>query len=589
MDTEERVTPEEPTDARRRIGVYICHCGGNISDFVDVAAVRDAVAGDPGVVHVETTLFACSDATQHDMIEQIHQDGLDGLVVASCSPKLHVPTFRAVARRAGLNQFQYTQVNIREQCSWVHSDDRAGATDKATGLVRAGIGHASLSVPLDPVTVATVPAALVVGGGVAGLRAAVGLAELGLGVTLVERADHLGGAVGELGTMFPSGLAGRDLVAQLVDEVAARPAITVLLETELVAKSGTFGNYEVTLRGPAGSEPVTQTVGVLVIATGFDSYEPALGEFGYGIDGVLTLPEFTHLVDSSSGPLTHAGRPVRSIAYVYCVGSRQPGGNEYCSKYCCTATAHVAVEVAKRDDRVAQYHLYRDVRTYGVYELLYEEARKRGSVYLKFADDEPPAVTREGDQLVVTTRDTLTADATLQIPVDLVVLVTGMVPTANHDLTSLLKLPLGSDGFYNEIHPKLRPVETVVDGVLIAGASQGPKTVSESVASALAAVAQSGAMLLKGQAELNPLVAVVDDACAWCGACASVCPYDAIEQVEIDGRAVARISPTACKGCGGCAPYCPNEAINLLGVTTDQVQHMIAGMAGDVHEEVLVS
>ena len=585
---QEMTAPTTDADPRR-IGVYICHCGGNISDFVDVAAVRDAVAADANVVHAETTLFACSDATQHDMVERIERDGLDGLVVASCSPKLHVPTFRAVARRAGLNQFQYTQVNIREQCSWVHSDDRPGATAKATGLVRAGIGHASLSVSLEPVTVATVPSALVVGGGVAGLRAAVGLADLGLGVTLVERTNHLGGAVGGLGAMFPSGQSGRDLIAQLVEEVAARPTITVRLETELVAKSGTFGNYEVGLQGPAGTDPITVTVGVLVIATGFASYEPELGEFGYGIEGVVTLPEFTAMVDASSGPVQYRGRPVGSIAYVYCVGSRQPGGHEYCSKYCCTATAHVAVQVAQLDDRVAQYHLYRDVRTYGVYELLYEEARKRGSVYLKYADDEPPAVERRGDQLVVTARYTLTSPDELEIPVDLVVLVTGMVPAENHDLTRLLKLPLGSDGFYNEIHPKLRPVETVVDGVLIAGVSQGPKTVSESVSSALAAVAQSGAMLLKGQAELNPLVAVVGESCAWCGACASVCPYDAIAPVEVDGVTVAHIDPTACKGCGGCAPYCPNEAIDLLGVTTAQVEHMIDGMVGPVREEVLVS
>ena len=579
MENEEMTTPTTDAD-RRRIGVYICHCGGNISDFVDVAAVRDAVAADDNVVHAETTLFACSDATQHDMVERIQRDGLDGLVVASCSPKLHVPTFRAVARRAGLNQFQYTQVNIREQCSWVHSDDRPGATAKAAGLVRAGIGHASLSVPLEPVTVATVPSALVVGGGVAGLRAAVGLADLGLGVTLIERTDHLGGTVGGLGAMFPSNQSGRELIAQLVAEVAARPTITVRLETELVAKSGTFGNYEVGLQGPAGTDPVTATVGVLVIATGFASYEPALGEFGYGIEGVVTLPEFTAMVDASSGPLEYRGRPVGSIAYVYCVGSRQPGGNEYCSKYCCTATAHVAVQVAALDERVAQYHLYRDVRTYGVYELLYEEARKRGSVYLKYADDEPPAVERRGDQLVVTARDTLTSSDELEIPVDLVVLVTGMVPAENHDLTKLLKLPLGSDGFYNEIHPKLRPVETVVDGVMIAGTCQGPKPATEAVSGGLAAVTQSAGILKRGFAELDPLVATVNEAaCTGCGACLTTCPYDAISSYVCDTGQKALVSAANCKGCGGCVPVCPDDAIDLLGYTSAQMLAAIDGLA----------
>ncbi|MEJ2217922.1 MAG: CoB--CoM heterodisulfide reductase iron-sulfur subunit A family protein [Gemmatimonadota bacterium] len=567
--------------SERRIGVYICHCGGNISDYVDVAKVRDAVADEPGVVHAETTMFACSDGAQHDMIRKIQDEHLDGLVVASCSPKLHLHTFRGVSKRAGLNPFEYTQVNIREQDSWAHGDDPVGATRKAIGLIRAGIAKTRASEPLEPIGVETTSRALVVGGGIAGLRAAIGLADIGLGVTLVEREAELGGWVGRFGPMFPHERSGRDLVANLVAEVRKHPGITVFTRAELVGKSGSFGNYsaELSVAPPDGGEPETVRVdvGAIVIATGFDTYQPEAGEYGYGIDGVLTLPEFKELVDATPGPLQYNDRPVRTIAYIYCVGNRQPEGNAYCSKYCCSAAVHESIQVSRHDVAAHQYHLYRDIRTYGRYELMYEESRKRGSVYMKFPDDTPPSVERGRDgKLLVTTVDALTGGEKVSLEADLVVLVTGMVPRQNADLTDLLKLPLGSDGFYNEIHPKLRPVETVVDGVMIAGTCQGPKTSSESVASSLAAVTQCGAMLMQGTAELDPLVATVDaEACTGCGECLEACPYSAIRKVTDGGRKVITIDATACKGCGGCAPYCPEDAIDLLGNTDEQIRGMI--------------
>jgi heterodisulfide reductase subunit A len=385
--------------------------------------------------------------------------------------------------------------------------------------------------------------------------------------------------------MYPNGKNGHDLVAGLVAEVKRRPSITVLTGAEMVGKSGSFGNYVVDIRvGDPGSEAISVLVGSIVIATGFDAYQPEVGELGYGIDGVLTLPEYKELLDGATGSLTYRGRPVRSIAYVYCVGSRQPadgnGANEYCSRYCCTAAVHASIQASRLDASVRQFHLYRDMRTYGKYETLYTESRKAGSVYLRFPDDEPPAVAAGKDgRLVVTVRDLLTGGEELAIPADLLVLVTGMVPRKNEQLIGTLKLPLGSDGFFNEIHPKLRPVETVVDGVLIAGACQGPKSSTESVASGLAAVTQSAAILRKGYAELDPLVAVVDtDACTACGKCLTACPYDAISMVAMDGREVAVISETGCKGCGGCVPVCPDDAIDLLGYTDAQIRAQIDGL-----------
>lgn len=571
-------TPPEEGDGERRIGVFICHCGGNISDYVDVAAVRDALKDEKGVVVAETTMFACSDGTQHDMIDQIREQGLDGLVVASCSPKLHQITFRGVSKRADLNPYAYTQVNIREQDSWAHGDDPQGATEKAIALVRAGIGRTRNSQPLVPLVVETTPATMVVGAGIAGMRAAIGLADTGLHVYLVEREPQLGGWAGRFGAMFPNDRSGREQIDVLKAEIAKRPTITVFTDAELVGKTGSFGNYEAEVRvGGRNPDSIRATVGSIVIATGFDSYAPEVGEFGYGIDGVLTLPEFKELVDGTTGELSYGGRRVRSIAYVYCVGSRQPGGNEYCSKYCCAATAHASILVSSLDPAIRQFHLNRGVRTYGKYELMYTQARENGAVYMTYPDDTPPAVVQgKGGRLDVTVTDTLTAGKEVTIPVDLVVLVTGMVPRDNGELTDLLKLPVGDDGFYNEIHPKLRPVETVVDGVMIAGSCQGPKTATESVASGMAAVAQSAAILKKGVAELDPLVATVHaDACTGCGDCLTTCPYDAIAQVESEGRTVAEVAAAVCKGCGGCVPLCPEGALDLLGYTDAQMTAMI--------------
>ncbi len=566
----------------RKVGVYVCHCGGNISDYVDVERVASEALGEEAVVVARSPMFACSEAGQQEIAEDIEKYGLDGLVVASCSPKLHTYTFRGLAARAGVNPYEYTQVNVREQCSWVHRDDEDAATAKALGLVRAGIARTRLTTPLEPIVVETTPKTLVIGGGIAGLRAAIGLADIGLQVVLVERELTLGGWVGRFGEMYPHGKNGRALIEGLVAEVKRRPAITVLTGAEMVAKSGSFGNYVVDVRvGGPGAGAIQVLVGSIVVATGFDSYQPEVGELGYGIDGVLTLPEFKELLDGASGPLAYRGRPVRSIAYVYCVGSRQPadgnGANEYCSRYCCTAAVHASVQASRLDATVRQFHLYRDMRTYGRYETLYTESRQAGSVYLRFPDDEPPAVAAGADgRLVVTVRDLLTGGEELAIPADLVVLVTGMVPRRNEELVGTLKLPLGSDGFFNEIHPKLRPVETVVDGVLIAGACQGPKSSAESVASGLAAVTQSAAVLRKGYAELDPLVAVVDaDACSACGICLTACPYDAISMAAGEGREVAVISETGCKGCGGCVPVCPDDAIDLLGYTDAQIRAQI--------------
>ena len=265
-----------------KIGVYVCQCGGNIGDYVDVNEVVAAVEKEQGVTVAKTAMFTCSDATQTEIIDDAREQGLDGLVIASCSPKLHTYTFRDVAKRAGMNPFQYTQVNVREQCSWTHTDDHEGATEKAVRLVRAGINRTRLTDPLEPIVVETTPASLVVGGGVAGLRAALGLAEVGLHVFLVEKEAKLGGWVAGFREMYPHGRNGRELIAKLEEKVRSHPAITVFTQAELIAKSGSFGNYKATVAVKNGGalETITVDVGSIVIATGFDTYKPEEGELG---------------------------------------------------------------------------------------------------------------------------------------------------------------------------------------------------------------------------------------------------------------------------------------------------------------------
>jgi len=425
---------------------------------------------------------------------------------------------------------------------------------------------------------------VVIGAGVAGMVASLTLADMGLDVFLVEREAKVGGWTRRWGKLFPSDRKGEDLVEELAGKVKAQPRITLFTQAELIEKSGTVGDFTVTLRVRDKSN-ISLNVGAIIVATGFDPYQPDEGEYGWGQSRVVTLPQYEDMLAQGDGPLTVGGRPVKTVAYVYCVGSRQSEDcglehpNQYCSRFCCSAAVHAGIKASERDPGLNQYHLYRDMRTYGKYELLYEKASRDGSVFIRFDEEAPPEVYDEGDKMIVKVADVLDAGEEIEIPADLVVLVTGMVPRQNDGLVAALKIPTGSGGFFNEIHPKLRPVETAINGVFIAGASQGPKTVAESVASSLAAVAKGGALVMKGYVDLDPHVAVVNSgACTWCGKCAEACPYDAIEKAEEGGREVARIIDALCKGGGPCVPVCPEGAIDLKGYTDRQVRSMIESM-----------
>jgi len=579
-----------------RTGVYVCHCGGNIADVVDVERVVKEVNDLPGVVVARDNTFMCSDPGQAAILEDVEEHGLNRVVVAACSPTLHEGTFRSVLKRAGVNVYLLEQANIREQVSWVHHAG-AEATDKATTLIRAALAKAGKLGPLAPVSVNATRRALVVGGGVAGLRAAQDIAARGLEVVLVEREAQLGGFALGLDRLFPNEEHAQELVGRLVESVERDPKVEILLNTEIVRAEGYVGNFTANLRQSEDSSERTVEAGVVVVATGFRPYVPQKKEFGYGKRAnVITLPDFIKLLaegGSEQATLEVAGQPIRSVGFIHCVGSRQREGvhkpqadgkvNAYCSRVCCTATLHAACELHEAYPDVEVHDFYQDIRTYGRgHEDYYERASKAGVIFYRYEGDEPPKVKNapKDDEraLLVSLKDGLTWGEEVEVGVDLLVLAVGMTPADNEALVGSLKLPTGADRFLQEVHPKLQPVEQAVTGVLLAGTCQAPKDITESCASSSASASKALTILERGTVELDPFVAHIDqDRCDGQGLCVAECSYEgAIRLVKGPGEGGhAEINPAVCVGCGCCVAVCPSRAIDINGWTLDQYDAMV--------------
>jgi heterodisulfide reductase subunit A len=660
-----------------RVGVYVCYCGGNISETVDCESVARALGAEPGVIVARTDMSLCSDAGQAMIEQDIREHGLNRVVVGACAPSLHETTFRAAIGRAGLNPYVYYHVCLREQDSWVHQGTPSKATEKAVRLMKAGVAKVRLLEPLEPIRLRAEKHALVIGGGVAGLTAALYMARSGIRVTLIEKTPFLGGRMAQLEALFPDGQQARPALHGLIADVLADPMITVLTGAELTAISGYVGDFQVEItqqsRGvsegfggleaaaaacpvevpdafnyglttrkaiyrrypdaapqtpaidwehctrcgdclsaaPTGLEldnkPRTTelNVGALAVATGFQPYEPRQGEFGYGQHpGVLTLAQLIRLLAISEGAaLRWQERPVRSIAFIHCVGSREIPGvhephgeggvNDYCSRVCCTATLHAATEVHHRFPDVRIFDFFSDIRTYGRgHEEVYVRASEAGVCFLRFHNDDRPevVVAPSGDEspLLVRARDHLTWGRELEVPVDLVVLATAVLPSSVQDIVEQLKIAVGTDHFLLEAHPKLRPVETAVSGVVLAGSAQAPMNIPEACAAASAAAAKVAALLGRGSVTLEPFVArVAPELCDGTGRCVEVCAYeDAIrlKSVVVDGveRRRAVVTPANCVGCGVCVSACPNHAIDVQGWTLAQYEGMVDAITADL-------
>lgn len=552
-----------------KVGVYICHCGINIAGTVDVKRVAEYAASLPDVAVARDYTYMCSDPGQALIVDDIRQLNLNRVVVASCSPRMHEPTFRSAVARAGLNPYCFEMANIREQCSWVHPAGRE-ATEKAMQLVAAAVSKAVRLEPLEEREVSTTPAALVIGGGVAGMQAALDLAEAGFPVALVERERTLGGHVAGLQRTFPTLEPTAGLLSSIVERVLLQPRIRVLLGAEVKEITGFVGNFLAKVQADGQLEEFA--VGSIVVATGFEVFDPhQRPELGYGTyPQVITTAEFETLAEQG---LDVNGRRPHSVVFIQCVGSRdQAVGRPYCSRVCCMVTAKQARTVREKLPEAKVSVFYMDVRAFGKgFEEFYDETRKAGVLYRR---GNPSEILRSGERVVVRAEDTLLGER-VEVEADLVVLAVGMQPRADaSSLAGMLKLSRSGDGFLMEAHPKLRPVDTAMAGVFLAGCCQGPKDISESIAQARAAAGAAMIPLMRGKVQIEAATSFVDpELCAGCGQCAQVCAFGALSLHPF--RPIMTVNAVLCQGCGACATACPSGAINVKHFTFDQVMSQV--------------
>jgi heterodisulfide reductase subunit A len=634
-----------------RIGLYICHCGHNIAGVISPETLADAARSLPGVAVCRDHLYSCSEAGQKDIAKDINQFSLNRLVVAACSPKLHEPTFRRLLAENGLNPYLLEIVNIREHCSWVHAQEPEAATVKAMELIRMGLAKVRDTVPLSERQVPLTRAALVIGGGPAGLRAALDIAHAGIPVTLVERAPVLGGMANRLYKTFPQGQSIVSLINPLMAAVTLHPGITVLTDSAVTEVGGHLGNYRVTVthtrprvtqacdlcgecaavcpvkvpddREPGqalrtaiyrpsptafparyvvdglhcdrcgwcvpacprraiiletgGESEFTLEVGSIVVATGFAPFDPA----GSRYESWAALPQVITTVDlerlfspqgATGGRVQALGAAAepQDIAFVLCVGSREAEGNRYCSRVCCPTALKQALELKERMPLARIRIYYRDLRTVKrEWEALYTQAREAGIGFMRaqVRDIRPSA----GGQVVIEADQDLGQWASAD-RVDLAVLAMGMTPGDTTSLRKVLKLPVGPDGFFMESHPKLRPLETVLDGIFLAGACQGPKDLAESITQGSGAAGKILALMAHDTITLDGIICAVDpEKCIGCESCYHECPFQAVEMVGEGKARKARIIEAACKGCGVCAGACPSGAVIARGFTDEMI------------------
>lgn len=552
---EKDVSGEEP-----RIGVFICHCGINIGGYVNVPEVTEYAKTLPNVVYAENNLYTCSEDTQKRIKEKIIEHNLNRVVVASCTPRTHEPLFRETVREAGLNEYLFEMANIRDQCSWVHMHEPRAATEKAKDLVRSAVAKARMLRPLKKPTVSVIPVALVIGGGISGMTAALELAKQGFEVHLVEREKELGGNLRRTYYLL-EGEDPQEYLRKLVNEITKYPNIHVYLGAEVVEVGGFVGNFKSKILCNGGVKEIEH--GVIIVATGAVEYKPK--EYLYGIDQrVITQRELEEKI--------HKGLfNAKTVAMIQCVGARNEE-NPNCSRICCSEAIKNALKIKETSPETEVYVLYKDVRSYGFKEEYYHEALKKGVVFINYDDSRKPSIVKEDDGIKLIFWEPVLQQE-IEIYPDLVVLSAAVVPNPdNKKVAEMLKVPLTKDGFFLEAHMKLRPVDFQTEGIFLCGLAHGPKSIDESVSQACAAAARAATILSKKVLEMEGIIATVnEDLCGGCRICEALCPFGAIEMREKEGRLVAHIIEALCKGCGTCGSACPTKAISPQHFTTEQI------------------
>jgi len=555
LPEERDIDREEP-----RIGVFVCNCGINIGGILDVTSVQEYASTLPNVVYTDQNLFTCSTDTQEKIKEKIKEHNLNRVVVASCSPKTHEPMFRETLEACGINKYLFEMANIRNQDSWVHAKYPELATGKAKDLVRMAVARAGTLKPLRERVIEVVQRALVIGGGVAGMNAALSLARQGFDVSLVEKEPALGGYARNLHRTI-EGADIRAYVKHLTDEVMKTKRIQVLTDTRIAGFGGYKGNFETrVLVGPGRSE---QTIrhGVIIVATGASEYRPK--EYLYGADDrVMTQVELAHVLEEKGA--SH----LSAVAMIQCVGSRREDYLE-CSRICCQNAVKNALHIKELSPETQVYVLYRDMRTYGLLEDYYTKARQKGVVFIRFDQNSPPEVNAGAEGLTIGVKDHV-LQRDLRINADLLALSAGMRAEDTSELSNIMKLNRNPEGYFIEAHVKLRPVDMPGEGIFLCGTAHGPKLISEAISQAHAAASRATTFLALGEIKLSAITAHVDtENCVRCLTCVRSCPFDV--PVFDEKEKVIKIDEALCHGCGVCACVCPRRAIQLNFYEDDQI------------------
>ncbi len=558
MPAETDVSGEEP-----RIGVFVCNCGINIGGVVDVPAVTEYASHLPFVVVADQNLFTCSQDTQDKMREVITANRLNRVVVASCTPRTHEPLFQETLQASGLNKYLFEMANIRDQDSWVHGDNPQGATDTAKDLIRMAVARAGLLRPLQEKNIPVHKRALVIGGGVAGMNAALGLADQGFEVVIVEKGAQLGGLSRELTTTI-EGADIQKYLMELIERVTQHERIQVLTESLIVGFTGFKGNFTTEiLVGPSMYERKIDH-GVVILATGAREYTPK--EYLYGEDNrVMTqigLGKRLELKGASD---------LNRVVMIQCVGSRNEE-HPNCSRVCCQSAVKNALHIKELNPDAEVFILYRDMRMYGLMEEYYTEARRQGVLFCRFDQEHPPRVEAVDEGIRITFTDHV-LQRDIQVCADRLVLSAGMVAEDTDELATILKLPRNDDGYFIEAHVKLRPVDLANEGIFLCGTAHGPKLISEAVSQSMAAASRAATFLSQAEIRLSAVTARVDpERCAACLVCVRVCPFG-VPRINADG--VSEIDEALCHGCGICAAECPAKAIELNWYEDDQVMSKV--------------
>jgi heterodisulfide reductase subunit A2 len=559
--------PEKNDDIR--IGVFLCHCGSNIAGYLNMEELAEFAEKLPHVAFVQRNLYTCSEGGINEIKKAITEQNLNRVVVASCTPRTHEPLFRSSCGEAGLNPYLFEMVNIRDQCSWVHMKEPEDGTTKAEDLIRMGVAKAALLEPQEVIMSEVEVRALVIGGGISGMTAALALANRGYEVVLVEKEAALGGMLNRLNRLGPTMTPAREFAEEKVGAVTGHPNVTVFTGARVLEAQGFIGKYAVDIETESGVKKID--IGVIIVATGARPFVPE-GLYGYDGKRVVTQLEMEMLLKEGLSP------DIQNVVMIQCVGSRNEE-RPYCSRICCQTAVKNAMLIREQNPDAKVTILYRDMQMYGVEnEEMFRDSKARGVRYMNYDPGKPPEV--EPDKVRVY-HALLGRD--MKLPADLVVLSTPLVAQEDaEEISRLLRVPADENGFFLEGHVKLKPLDFATDGVFLCGSARFPANIREAVAQGLGAASRASIPLSKGSVVVEPIISVLadEDACRGCGLCVALCPYGALEIQKTEKGRKVHVIDVACKGCGVCAATCYQHALSINSFTDQQIRSQLEAYLG---------